>query len=66
MTIRIFSCPPVFSLVPGISILPQQLQTHSESREKIISVNEFYSLLEFHMGKISLYVYTLKMEVKLS
>ena len=54
MTIRILSCPPVFSLLPDICDLPQQFPTYCDIRTLFQWVN--FTLLKFNGGKLHTYL----------
>ena len=54
MTIRILSCPPVFSLLPDICDLPQQFPTYCDIRILFQWVNS--TLLKFNGGKLHTYL----------
>ena len=54
MTIRILSCPPVFSLLPDICDLPQQFPTYCDIRTLFQWVNS--TLLKFNGGKLHTYL----------
>ena len=54
MTIRILSCPPVFSLLPDICDLPQQSPTYCDIRTLFQWVNS--TLLKFNGGKLHTYL----------
>ena len=54
MTIRVLSCPPVFSLLPDICGLPQQFPTYCDTRTWFQWVNS--TLLKFNGGKLHTYL----------